>query len=305
MPGDMPDDAGCTEQVSRQETPMRGQSPLVSVIMRSHNDGEYVDEAIKSVLTQTYQHLEVVIVNDGSTDSTFDRVEYWRRTDARVRPIHNKPNRGGPASANIALGAALGEYVANLDADNYWVDRQKLAQQVCFLEAQADHVLVGGLTQKVNRTGQPLGIIRRPETDEEIRRQFLRRNPIGASAVCFRRQAALSVGGYPQHLRFSEDYGLWLALGQLGKVHNLQRIWNAYRVTGDNINDLQPAAQLVDQMHYVRKYRRAYPGYRRAVLACTSRRMRLRLAKWASPHPTAAAGIHALKSWKSAWGSSK
>ena len=72
----MPDDAGCTEQVSRQETYMRGQSPLVSVIMRSHNDGEYVDEAIKSVLTQTYQHLELVIVNDGSTDSTFDRVEY-------------------------------------------------------------------------------------------------------------------------------------------------------------------------------------------------------------------------------------
>jgi glycosyltransferase involved in cell wall biosynthesis len=281
---------------------MKGRDPLVSVIMRSHNDGQYVDEAIKSVLTQTYQHLEVVIVNDGSTDATFDRLEYWRRTDARVRPIHNNPNRGGPASANIALGAAAGEYVANLDADNYWVDRQKLAQQVAFLEANPDYVLVGGLTQKVNRRGQPLGIIRRPETDEAIRRQFLRRNPIGASAVCFRRHSAVSVGGYPQHLRFSEDYGLWLALGQLGKVHNLQRIWNAYRVTGDNINDLQPVPQLVDQMHYVRKYRRAYPGYRRAMLACMSRRMRLGFAKWVSPYPRAAAGIQALKSLKNAWG---
>jgi glycosyltransferase involved in cell wall biosynthesis len=278
---------------------------LVSVIMRSHNDGEYIDEAIKSVLTQTYQHLELVIVNDGSTDSTFDRVEYWRRTDARVRPIHNTPNRGGPASANIGLGAAAGEYVANLDADNFWVDRQKLAQQVSFLQAHPDYVLVGGLTRKVNRRGQPLGIIRRPETDEAIRRQFLRRNPIGASAVCFRRQPAVSVGGYPQHLRFSEDYGLWLALGQLGKIYNQQRIWNAYRVTGDNINDLQPAAQLVDQMHYVRRYRRAYPGYWRAMLSCTSRRVRLGVAQWASPHPTAAAGIQALKSLKNAWDSSE
>jgi hypothetical protein len=112
----------------------------------------------------------------------------------------------------------------------------------------------------------------------------------------------VSVGGYPQHLRFSEDYGLWLALGQLGKVHNLQRIWNAYRVTGDNINDLQPVPQLVDQMHYVRKYRRAYPGYRRAMLACMSRRMRLGFAKWVSPYPRAAAGIQALKSLKNAWG---
>jgi glycosyltransferase involved in cell wall biosynthesis len=284
---------------------MRGQEPLVSVIMRSHNDGEYVDEAIKSVLTQTYQLLELVIVNDGSTDSTFDRLEYWRRTDARVRPIHNKPNRGGPASANIALGAAVGEYVANLDADNYWVDRQKLVQQVSFLQTHLDYVLVGGLTQKVNRRGQPLGIIPRPESDEAIRRQFLRRNPIGASTVCFRRQAALSVGGYPQHLRFSEDYGLWLALGQLGRVHNQQRIWNAYRVTGDNISDLQPVAQLVDQMHYVRRYRGAYPGYWGAMLACTSRRMRLGVAKWAAQHQATATAIQALKSRKSAWSSSK
>jgi glycosyltransferase involved in cell wall biosynthesis len=274
--------------------------------MRSHNDGQYVDEAIRSVLTQTYQHLELVIVNDGSTDSTFERVEHWRRSDSRVRAIHNNPNRGGPASSNIALAAATGEYVANLDGDNYWVDRHKLAQQVSWLEAHPDYVLVGGLTQKVDRRGQPLAVIRRPETDDQIRRQFLRRNPIGASAVCFRRLAAASVGGYPiEHLKLSEDYGLWLALGQLGKLHNLQRVWNAYRVTGDNISDIQPAAQVLDQLHYVHKYRHQYPGYRRAVLACTFRRMRLRFAKWASPHPKAAAGVHALKALKNAWGRSE
>jgi glycosyltransferase involved in cell wall biosynthesis len=282
---------------------MTGHGPLVSVIMRSHNDGQYVDEAIKSVLTQTYQHLELVVVNDGSTDSTFARVEYWRRADSRVRAIHNNPNRGGPASSNIALGAAIGEYVANLDGDNYWVDRQKLAQQVSFLQSHPEYVLVGGLTERVDRRGQPLGVIRRPETDDEIRRQFLRRNPIGASTVCFRRRAAVSVGGYPiEHLKLSEDYGLWLALGRLGKLHNLQRIWNAYRVTGDNIRDLQPTAQVLDQLHYVHKYRREYPGYRRAVLSCHCRRIGLKFAKWAAPHPAAAVGIHALKSMKNAWG---
>ena len=284
---------------------MTGPGPLVSVIMRSHNDGQYVDEAIKSVLAQTYQHLELIVVNDGSTDTTFARVEYWRRTDSRVRAIHNNPNRGGPASSNIALAAATGEYVANLDGDNYWVDRQKLAQQVAFLEAHPDHVLVGGLTQKVNRSGQPLGVIQRPETDDEIRRQLLRRNVIGASAVCYRRRAAASLGGYPLERKLSEDYGLWLALGKLGKLHNQQRIWNAYRVTGDNISDLQPAEQVLDQMYFIRKYRREYPAYRRALLFCRLRRMRLRVAKWASPHPSAAAGIQALKSMKSAWGKSE
>ena len=281
---------------------MMGRSPSVSVLMRSHNDGQYLDQAVKSVLAQTFQDLELVIVNDASTDSTFEQVERWRRADPRVRAIHNHPNRGGPASSNIALRAARGEYVANLDGDNYWIDSQKLAEQVSWLEAHQDYVLVGGLTQKVDRRGQPLEVIRRPETDDQIRRQFLRRNPIGASAVCFRRQAAVSVGGYPGQVKLSEDFGLWLALGQLGKLYNPQRIWNAYRVTGDNISDIQPAAQVVDQLHYIRKYRGQYPGYRKAVVACTLRLMRLKLAAWASPHPTAAAGVHSLKALKGAWG---
>jgi glycosyltransferase involved in cell wall biosynthesis len=268
------------------------QPVLVSVIMRSHNDGRFLDEAVASVLGQTYRHLELVIVNDGSTDSTRERAERWRATDPRVRVIHNHTGRGGPASANIGLRAAKGDYVANLDADNYWIDLRKLSTQVQWLEEHPEYVLVGGLTRTVDVNGRPLRLSRRAETDAEIRRRILRSNGIGNSVACYRREAALSVGGYPEEfLGLSEDFGLWLALGQLGKFYNPQRVWSAYRITGDNISDLKQAEQIRDQRYYVRKYWKRYPGYLGAECSCFCRLMLLRLTAAARVLRTARARV--------------
>jgi glycosyltransferase involved in cell wall biosynthesis len=271
-------------------------TPLVSVIMRSHNDGRFLDQAVGSVLDQTYRHLELIIVNDASTDCTRERVEYWRTVDRRVRVIHNPRGRGGPASSNIGLQAAKGEYVANLDADNYWVDSGKLAEQVKWLEEHRDYVLVGGLTRTVDVDGRALSTSRRAETDTQIRRKILRSNGIGNSVACFRRSAAQQVGGYPEEfLGLSEDFGLWLALGQLGKFHNPQRVWNAYRVTGDNISDLKRADQIRDQLHYVRKHRRQYPGYLTAEISCFCRLTLLKLMASTGISNAARARIQAWK----------
>lgn len=104
--------------------------PKVSVIVPAYNQGPYVAEAITSVLDQTYQHWELIIVDDGSTDSTAAEVSQFH--DERIK-YFNQTNRGVSEARNVAIAAAAGDYLAFLDADDLWAP-EKLAAQVAVLE---------------------------------------------------------------------------------------------------------------------------------------------------------------------------
>src|SRR5512132_3570680 len=107
-------------------------SPLVSVVVPTYNRAHLIGRTIESVLRQSYVALELVIVDDGSTDDTRERITEKYRRDPRVRYCH-KPN-GGPASArNVGFREARGEYVALLDSDDTW-HPWKLSLQIGCME---------------------------------------------------------------------------------------------------------------------------------------------------------------------------
>ncbi len=106
---------------------------LVSIIMPSHNCGEFVEEAIRSVLAQTYQNWELLFVDDNSQDNTLDIVKAIAKDDARIRIFENKEKLGAAISRNIALQEAKGRWIAFLDSDDIW-EPQKLERQVDFME---------------------------------------------------------------------------------------------------------------------------------------------------------------------------
>jgi glycosyltransferase involved in cell wall biosynthesis len=112
--------------------------PKVSVVIPSYNSARFVGEAIESVLAQTYVDLEIIVVDDGSTDDTHDVVA--RFTDPRVRYVY-QDNRERSAARNTGIRAAQGEYVAFLDADDLW-RAEKLARQVGLLDAHPEVGLV-------------------------------------------------------------------------------------------------------------------------------------------------------------------
>ena len=99
--------------------------PLVSIIIPAFNAEKFISETVNSVLTQSYTNWELIIVNDGSTDSTKNLIENFAQTDKRIQPIHQK-NMGVSLTRNNGFKHATGQYIALLDADDVWLENNLL-----------------------------------------------------------------------------------------------------------------------------------------------------------------------------------
>ena len=110
---------------------MNGKTPKVSVIIPTYNRAHLVGRAIRSVLNQTYQDFEIIVVDDGSTDNTEEVVKSFN--DPRIRYIRHEKNRGGSAACNTGIRAARGEYIAFQDSDDEWLP-EKLEKQMQVFE---------------------------------------------------------------------------------------------------------------------------------------------------------------------------
>lgn len=202
---------------------------LVSVIITTFNRSAYLREAIRSVLNQDFSDLELIVVDDASPSEETTHV-VGSFSDPRISYIKNKTNVGSTASLNIGLGAAKGKYIAILDDDDIWIDREKLSKQVGFLEERPDYVLVGTNVIVVDgETKKELTRTQFPRGDGEIRRTIFRSNPFAHSSVVYMREKALMAGGYDKKLPRGKDYDLMIKLGKVGKMAVLQDYSLMYR----------------------------------------------------------------------------
>ena len=124
--------------------------PLVSVVMPVYNGEKYLKEAIDSVLSQSYQNIELVIVNDGSTDSGSQIVKKY--TDPRIRFVENESNSGIVYSRNKGLESATGKYVATLDSDDIALP-DRIEKQVLFLENNSEYGMCGTFFSTIDSAG--------------------------------------------------------------------------------------------------------------------------------------------------------
>lgn len=203
-------------------------SPTVSVVMPVFNAAPFLDEAIESTLAQTFDDLELIAVDDESTDGSLEVLRRYEAQDQRVRVLA-RPHTGIVGARNDGIDAARGAYVAALDNDDAMFPR-RLEEQVAFLNEQPDYIAVGAAAMLVDIDGDPL-IERRPPTKaEDIESELLNgRNPMMQPGVLFRRDALLQTGGYREAFNFSEDYDLFLRLSELGPLGNLDQVLLKHR----------------------------------------------------------------------------
>jgi hypothetical protein len=205
----------------------------VSVIMAFLDAEPFIEEAIDSVLAQTFQDWELLLVDDGSRDASSKIARRFAAADPeRIRYLSHEDfgNRGPSASRNLALGRAEGEYVAILDADDIWEPR-RLEKQVAFLDAQPDVALVGSWYTEIDSGGRVGRRATKPCSDLDIRWAMLFYCPFLHSTVTFRREPVLEqVGGYDESLRTSEDYQLWQRVAARFPVANVPDALVRYRV---------------------------------------------------------------------------
>jgi GT2 family glycosyltransferase len=208
------------------------EAPRVSVVMPLHDAERFVRAAIESVLGQTYRRLELVIVDDGSTDASAAIAEGYARRDPRVKLVRNGENRGIVATRNRAFEQAdpRSEYFAVMDSDDVCLP-ERIAHQVEFLDRNPDHALVGGNTLVIDEHGSEVGERRYPSRHDEIVKVIARYNPIAQPTATFRRSALEQVGPYDPRFPRCQDYDLWLRMAARFKVANLPEFTLQYRVS--------------------------------------------------------------------------
>lgn len=180
----------------------------VSVIVPTYNTLTYLPDAIDSILKQTFEDFEIILVNDGSTD----RTDQWAKklTDPRIRYIYQE-NQGLSAARNTGIDLAQGRYVALLDADDLW-EPTKLEKQVAYLEANPEVGMVHSWVSFMDEQGRSTGRIWKTYAEGMALSQLLHRNDVAVLSVLVRRECFAKVGAFDPSLRSLEDWDMWLRL---------------------------------------------------------------------------------------------
>lgn len=198
----------------------------VSIVIPTYNRFEMLKRAIRSVLRQTFTDYEILVMDDYSTDETSNIPALFFHND-HIRYFRLPKNSGGSMKPrSMGIGASTGEYIAILDDDSFWIDRNKLALQVEYLNQHPKCVLVGTQAQAINQYNQIIHQTDLPRSNNNIKNKLIFKNCFFHSSVMYRRDVMINAGGYRRiddgyYKGYSNDYELWLRLGLLGDLVNL------------------------------------------------------------------------------------
>lgn len=204
--------------------------PLVSVIIPTYNSAPTICRAIDSVLAQTFDDVEIVVIDDGSTDDTVQRL---RQYEGKIA-YHYQPNQERSVARNRGIQCSRGAYVAFLDADDHWLPN-KLELQVSLLRACPEIGLVYSWVHIVDQAGEIVGRLghERPSTESagaDLFRWLLLGYSVPTLSVVVRRDCFDSVGVFDESITYCEDWDLWLRIAGKYPFGHVAQPLACYRV---------------------------------------------------------------------------
>ena len=204
-------------------------APRVSVLMPVYNGEKYLEEAVESILAQTFDDFEFLIMDDGSTDRTGEILDRLAAKDARIRVFHRE-NRGITPTLNELLRLARADLVARMDDDDIAFP-ERFATQVRHLDENPDCALVASSVVLIDPEGRDLATRAVPLSHEEIVEGLLRGGGqfVFHPATMFRRKPTLELGGYQERHPLAQDLDLFLRLAEVGRLTNLPQPLLKYR----------------------------------------------------------------------------
>lgn len=208
--------------------------PKVSVYIPTYNYGKYLEAAIDSVLSQTYQNFELIIVNDASIDNT-EMVLQRYKNNPKIEIIKNKRNLGFVRSAIKAINVSKGEYIMRLDADDY-LDENALMIMVNILDNHPEIGMVYPDYFHINEKGEIIDYFRKKKLGQEIELLDL---PANGGCTMMRKSCYKIIGGYRDDIRMQDKYDLWLKFIAKFKPYNVNLPLYYYRWHGKNISSNQ------------------------------------------------------------------
>jgi len=203
------------------------EKPKVSVIIPTYNRAELLPRAIKSVLEQTYQDFEIIVVDDGSTDNTEEVIKEFQEQDKRIKYIKHDKNKGGSAARNTGIKAARGEYIAFQDSDDEWLPEKLEKQMKVFKNAlpEVGVVYTGFLRIKNGKENYiPSSWVIKKEGN--IHDELLRGNFVTTQSIIIRKECFKKAGMFDEKLPRLQD---WELVIRLSKYYNFKCLTKHYK----------------------------------------------------------------------------
>lgn len=238
---------------------------LVSLVMAVYNGEKYLRETLDSILAQTYKDLEVIIVNDGSTDSTSAILN--EIDDERVKIINLKSNNGAASALNAGIMEAKGEWIAIHDADDISIP-ERIEEQAAYISRKPHLVAIGSYIECIpgydfiesNSRNFKLieGLKNSAPSWEKLKEELFKGCPFTHGALFISKKVLLKVGKYNPSYKIAYDYDLMMRLAYAGPVENIPKVLYKYRIYPDSLSNssaLQTSNELLQiSTKYIKKY---------------------------------------------------
>lgn len=199
--------------------------PLVSVIMPVYNAEKYLSKSINSIIGQTYEAWELIIIDDGSKDHSSEIIRSYN--DSRIRVYTHKKNKGVSPARNHAIRLAKGKYLAMQDADDISLPK-RLECQVKYLEKNSKVGLIGSNYEVISDSDEVIDETNVFTDPKDLKISIVCSNQFGQGTVMLRREL-LNEESYDENFRLGEDYDLWTRLAHITKIANIKNVLYQWR----------------------------------------------------------------------------
>lgn len=203
--------------------------PLVSITICTYNRAKMIIKAIQSALHQTYGNIEIIVVDDASTDNTEEIIKTIK-SEKSIKYFKNSKNLNIAGTRNNTIKKSNGKYIAILDSDDYWLDRDKILKQVKFLENNPDYALIGSNAIQIDKDDKEIGEILVLSDNNSIKNNLLIKNEFVHSTILYRKDVIMKCKLFDENKSPFEDYDLILKIGKKHKLANLNEKTTAYRI---------------------------------------------------------------------------
>ena len=189
---------------------------LISVVIPNFNNGKYIERCLESVLEQTYDHLEVIVIDDCSTDESSDIIKRYAASDKRIVPVFNTENVGVGSNRHNGIMMSKGRYLTTLDSDDIYISSDKVAREYALMQEKLasglDNIIIFSRIVLLDANEKKIGLQNPVIKEEKILNDIVRRTCMIPRDFLFTREQYIRAGGFDMKIRIYEDWDLKIRL---------------------------------------------------------------------------------------------